>query len=152
MDDKTLQELSKLTPEEIQKVKEILGELVEDGKSEELNDLYYEDYEEIPVDLNTFLCDEMYLGKYTNYGKDIYDTWKKELEYIHNPNTICEQWAITGSTGTGKSTVATYSLCYELYKLMCLKNPNRYYLGANETIWFLFFNLNLKLAEKTMWR
>ena len=95
MDDKTLQELSKLTPEEIQKVKEILGELVEDGKSEELNDLYYEDYEEIPVDLNTFLCDEMYLGKYTNYGKDIYDTWKKELEYVYNPNTICEQWAIT---------------------------------------------------------
>lgn len=34
---------------------------------------------------------------------------------------------------------------------MCLKNPNRFYLGANETIWFLFFNLNLKLAEKTMW-
>ena len=95
MDDKTLQELSKLTPEEIQKVEEILAELVEDGKSEELNDLYYEDYEEIPVDLNTFLCDEMYLGKYTNYGKDIYDTWKKELEYVHNPNTICEQWAIT---------------------------------------------------------
>ena len=56
-----------------------------------------------------------------------------------------------GSTGTGKSTVATYSMCYELYKLMCLKNPNRFYLGANETIWMLFFNLNLKLAEKTMW-
>lgn len=34
---------------------------------------------------------------------------------------------------------------------MCLKNPNRFYLGANETIWILFFNLNLKLAEKTMW-
>lgn len=55
------------------------------------------------------------------------------------------------STGTGKSTVATYSLCYELYKLMCLKNPNRFYLGANETIWFLFFNVTLKMAEKTMW-
>lgn len=34
---------------------------------------------------------------------------------------------------------------------MCLKNPNRFYLNANETIWFMFFNLNLKLAEKTMW-
>lgn len=34
---------------------------------------------------------------------------------------------------------------------MCLKNPNRFYLGANETIWIMFFNLNLKLAEKTMW-
>lgn len=55
------------------------------------------------------------------------------------------------STGTGKSTVSTYSICYELYKLMCLKNPNRFYLNADETIWILFFNLNLKLAERTMW-
>ena len=74
------------------------------------------------------------------------------IPFIRGPINFVDQWAITGSTGTGKSTVATYSLCYELYKLMCLKNPNRFYLGANETIWILFFNLNLKLAEKTMWR
>lgn len=140
-----------LTDEEKAKVRQILLDIANKGKSEELNEIYYEDYEEIPVDLETFLSDEKYLGKYTNYGKDIYDTWKKELAYVHNPLNFVDQWAITGSTGTGKSTVATYSLCYELYKLMCLKNPNRFYLGANETIWFLFFNLNLKLAEKTMW-
>ena len=146
-----LQLLNTLTEDEKIAVKNIIKEIAKTGKSEQLKDLYYEDYEEIPVDLETFLCDEMYLGKYTNYGKDIYDTWKKELTYVHNPINFVDQWAITGSTGTGKSTVATYSLCYELYKLMCLKDPNRYYLGANETIWFLFFNLNLKLAEKTMW-
>lgn len=144
--------INKLTEEEREKVKEILLQISNNGKSTELENMYYEDYEEIPVDLNTFLCEEKYLGKYTNYGKDIYDTWKKELAYVHNPINFVDQWAITGSTGTGKSTVATYSLCYELYKLMCLKNPNRFYLGANETIWILFFNLNLKLAEKTMWR
>ena len=103
------------------------------------------------VDLETFLCDEQYLGNYTNFGKDIYDTWKSELKYVHNPINFVDQWAITGSTGTGKSTCATYSICYELYKLMCLKNPNRFYLGADETIWFLFFNVTLKMAEKTMW-
>ena len=146
-----LQLLEKLTDDEKQAVRQILLDVSKTGKSSDLTDLYYEDYEEIPVDLETFLSDEMYLGKYTNYGKDIYDTWKKELAYVHNPINFIDQWAITGSTGTGKSTVSTYSLCYELYKLMCLKNPNRFYLGANETIWFLFFNLNLKLAEKTMW-
>ena len=140
-----------LSESEKLKVIQILKDINDNGKSEELKKLYYEDYEEIPVDLTTFLCNEQYLGKYTNYGKDIYDTWKKELSYVHNPANFIDQWAITGSTGTGKSTVATYSMCYELYKLMCLKNPNRFYLGANETIWFLFFNLNLKLAEKTMW-
>ena len=143
--------LSELSTEEKDAIKKILFEVSASGKSEQLNDLYYEDYEEIPVDIETFLCDEQYLGNYTNFGKDIYDTWRNELNYVHNPINFVDQWAITGSTGTGKSTVATYSLCYELYKLMCLKDPNRYYLGANETIWFLFFNLNLKLAEKTMW-
>lgn len=143
--------LSTLTEEEKAVVRKILFEVSEKGKSDNLTNLYYEDYEEIPVDLETFLCDEKYLGNYTNFGKDIYDTWKRELAYVHNPMNFVDQWAITGSTGTGKSTVATYSLCYELYKLMCLKNPNRFYLGANETIWILFFNLNLKLAEKTMW-
>lgn len=151
MSSNNLQLLNSLTEEEKVVVKNIIKEIAKTGKSEQLKDLYYEDYEEIPVDLETFLCDEVYLGKYTNYGKDIYDTWKKELAYVHNPINFVDQWAITGSTGTGKSTVATYSLCYELYKLMCLKDPNRFYLGANETIWFLFFNLNLKLAEKTMW-
>ena len=151
MSSDNLQLLSSLSEDEKLAVKNIIREIAKTGKSEQLKDLYYEDYEEIPVDLETFLCDENYLGKYTNYGKDIYDTWKKELAYVHNPINFVDQWAITGSTGTGKSTVATYSLCYELYKLMCLKDPNRFYLGANETIWFLFFNLNLKLAEKTMW-
>lgn len=151
MDKENLKMLSSLTTEEREAVKQILLEVSENGKSDDLTELYYDDYEEIPVDLETFLCDDMYLGNYTNHGKDIYDTWRKELKFVHNPINFVDQWAITGSTGTGKSTVATYSLCYELYKLMCLKNPNRFYLGADETIWILFFNLNLKLAEKTMW-
>lgn len=146
-----LEILSKLSEAEIEQVRQILNDVSKDGKSDELTDLYYDDYEEIPVDLETFLTSDLYLGNYTNHGKDIYETWKKELKYVHNPMNFVDQWAITGSTGTGKSTVATYSLCYELYRLMCLKNPNRFYLGANETIWILFFNLNLKLAEKTMW-
>lgn len=149
--DESLKSINQLTDDEKNIVKNILNEFASKGKSDELKNLYLEDYEEIPVDLMTFLCDDQYLGNYTNHGKDIYDTWKKELAYVHSPTTFCDQWAITGSTGTGKSTVGTYSICYELYKLMCLKNPNRFYLGADETIWILFFNLNLKLAERTMW-
>lgn len=92
--------LSTLTDEEKDIVRKILFEVSEKGKSEDLTNLYYEDYEEIPVDLETFLCDEKYLGNYTNFGKDIYDTWKKELAYVHNPINFIDQWAITGSTGT----------------------------------------------------
>lgn len=151
MSNEQLEAISTLTPEELEAVRGILNEISDNGTSEMYDAINLADYEEVPVDLMTFLCRDDLLGKYTNGGRDIYDTWVKELKYVHNSANFVDQWAITGSTGTGKSTVATYSLCYELYKLMCLKNPNRFYLGANETIWFLFFNLNLKLAEKTMW-
>lgn len=93
-----LELLTKLTDDEREKVRQILLEVSETGESEDLTNLYYEDYEEIPVDLETFLCDEQYLGNYTNFGKDIYDTWKKELAYVHNPGNFVDQWAITGST------------------------------------------------------
>lgn len=42
-----------------------------------------------------------------------------------------------------------YSLCYDLYKLMCLKNPSRFYGLGEDTIYFFFFNLTLKLSERT---
>ena len=87
--------LGTLSEEEIQKVKNILLQVSDKGKSRDLTDLYYEDYEEIPVDLETFLCSETYLGHSTNYGKDIYETWKKELNYVHNPINFVDQWAIT---------------------------------------------------------
>lgn len=90
--------LTKLNSEERIIVQQILNQVSKKGNSEQLTDLYYEDYEEIPVDLETFLCDEKYLGNYTNFGKDIYNTWKEELRYVHNPINFIDQWAITGST------------------------------------------------------
>ena len=90
-----LQVLEQLTDEEREKVTQILLEVSEKGKSPDLDSLYYEDYEEIPVDLETFLCDEQYLGNYTNGGKDIYPTWKDELKKVHNPLKFVDQWAIT---------------------------------------------------------
>lgn len=98
-----LEMLTKLSDSEKAKVNEILLEVSKKGKSSQLTDMYYEDYDEIPVDLETFLTSEQYLGNYTNKGKDIYPTWKNELKYVHNPANAIDQWAITGSIGTGKS-------------------------------------------------
>lgn len=97
MDNKT-EILSNLSEEEKNTVKKILMEMSQNGKSDKLSNLYYDDYEEIPVDLETFLCSDTYLGNFTNHGKDIYDTWKEELKYVHNPANFVDQWAITGST------------------------------------------------------
>lgn len=95
MDSNNIQVLQNLTDEEKAKVRQILMDVSKNGKSSDLTELYYEDYEEIPVDLETFLCSEQYLGNYTNNGKDIYDTWKRELNYVHNPMSFVDQWAIT---------------------------------------------------------
>lgn len=144
-----LQILNKLSEDEKQMVRQILIDVSDKGKSENLTELYYEDYDEIPVDLHTFLTSDVYLGAYTNHGKDIYETWKNELNFVHNPINAIDQWAITGSIGTGKTQCVVYSLCYDLYKLMCLKNPSRFYGLGEDTIYMFFFNLTLKLSERT---
>ena len=92
-----LQILTKLSEEEKQEVKNIIKEISSNGKSEQLLDLYYDDYEEIPVDIDTFLEDERYLGSYTNHGKDIFPKWREELRVVHNPINAFDEWAITGS-------------------------------------------------------
>ena len=73
-DNNKLNFIASLTTDEQEKVKEILNEINTKGKSDTLDDLYYDDYEEIPVDINTFLDNPLYLGNYTNNGKDIYET------------------------------------------------------------------------------
>ena len=61
-DSNNLQLLSSLTDEEKAKLQLIVNQISDTGKSSELDNLYYEDYEEIPVDLETFLSSETYLG------------------------------------------------------------------------------------------
>ena len=41
----------------------ILKELSETGVSKTYNDLLYQDYAEIPVDIETFITDDRYMGR-----------------------------------------------------------------------------------------
>lgn len=102
MSNEQLEAISTLTPEELEAVRGILNEISNNGTSEMYDAINLADYEEVPVDLMTFLCREDLLGKYTNGGKDIYDTWVKELKYVHNSANFVDQWAITGSTRNRK--------------------------------------------------
>ena len=58
---------------------QILMELSQTGESQTYKDLWYQDYKEIPVDLDTFLCDDRYLGKVTRNGEGIYPYWKTAM-------------------------------------------------------------------------
>lgn len=95
MANNNLELLNKLTEDEKNMVQHILVDVSNEGRSDDLTALYYQDYDEIPVDLETFLSSDVYLGAYTNHGKDIYETWRGELKYVHNPINAIDQWAIT---------------------------------------------------------
>lgn len=58
-----LSALNGLSPEEKEMAMKILQQVAETGQSELLDDLKYSDFAEIPVDINTFIDDDKYLGK-----------------------------------------------------------------------------------------
>ena len=116
--------LSRLDEDELNAISSILNEM-SSGNSSSLSNLYYEDYEEIPVDFITFLTDDNYLGKPTKQGTLVYDFWKKEGKRIVEGDEV--EIALSGSIGTGKSTAACLMIAYHLYKLMCLKDPQGFF-------------------------
>ena len=58
-----LNAFNNLTPEEKELAIQILKQMSADGKSDILENLKYSDFEEIPVDIMTFISEDQYLGR-----------------------------------------------------------------------------------------
>lgn len=126
------EQLQALNSQEREIATKILKEFAAEGKSQTLMDLYYTDYEEIPVSIEEFLHNRKYLGN-ALYDPDghftLFPYWEEKLKEIFptptttNYNTI----VFTGAIGLGKSTIAVICLLYMLYRLLCLKDPYLYY-------------------------
>lgn len=127
----------------------ILEELAETGESETYEKVWLEDYEEIPVDIDTFLEDPRYLGNATNNGTQIYPFWREQLRKIFaGGDTEYEEIAFTGAIGIGKTQIAVYAIAYLTYRLLCLKHPQRYFGFADtDEIAIFFFNATVALAQ-----
>ena len=76
-------------------------------------------YREAPVDPETFLMDPNYLG---HIGQNIFPVLRDRLIRILDNDKIKEV-IFTGSIGWGKTFVCHAGLIYEIYKLLCLKDP-----------------------------
>lgn len=142
--------LNRLNPEE----KDILVDLLERSTSSGeidlsvLSDLYYADYDEVPVSIDQFISDPHYLGDVYDKGSLIYPYWRSFMHtaFHDNPNKAFEI-GLTGAIGTGKSTVAAVMMTYMIYKTLCLKDPRSFYkLTGNSPIVFIVMNLTLDLA------
>ena len=86
-------------------------------------------YTELPVDIDTFIEDDHYIGKSTRNGKSIYPFWRQRLREMfdpEHPNKYKEMFCAT-AIGTGKTRVTLIAFTYTLYCYMCLRNPNEFF-------------------------
>ena len=152
MDSQNLMGLSEelvrsLSPAEKQAVLQILQELGDSGVSQSYMDILKEDYDEIPVDIDTFIENDEFIGIVTQQGSTIYPYWRQRLRDIFSPENDFNEIIFSGAIGIGKTTIAITGMAYILHCLLCLKNPQQYYgLQANSKIIFAFFNVNLDLS------
>lgn len=151
-------ELEGLSDIEKQAVLKILQEYSDNGSSDTYNDILYSDYDEIPVSIDEFLHNPIYLGKglINEEGKfTVYPYWVDTLKKIFpDPlqpskyNTL----ALTGAIGLGKSFEAVLCCLYELYRMLCLKDPYLYYgLQPIDKITFALMNITLDAAQGVAW-
>lgn len=139
--------------EERKILKTILEEIYEFGESKTYEDLWLADYKEIPVDKTTFLTDSRYLGESNNNGQAIYPRWLEVMQELERTGNQYYEIVFTGATRTGKTSTAVSDACYQLYKMMCLRDPQKYFgLKSVTTISFFFFNLTATLARGVAYR
>lgn len=145
-------DLSSLTEEERKEVLKILGEMSSKGSSNTYNNLLYEDYEEIPVDIITFIKDKKYLGNAWHLSDGeckLYPYWENKLQQLfpNNVSTSVNNLILSGARGLGKSEIAITVMLYIMYRVMCLKNPLEHFrLKPTEKIAFSFMNITEALA------
>lgn len=90
-----LNSIDRLTDEEYETLKLILQESL-GGEFSTIDSLVMADYEEVPVDILTFLSDPDYLGLSTDNGEGIYDYWKNSLKEIFEPRSTVVEVAFSG--------------------------------------------------------
>ena len=141
------------TSEEQSVLLQILQEIVDTGLSPTYENIWLQDYKEIPVDKYTFLTDSEFLGETNNNGTAIYPAWMNTMLELESTKNQYFEIALTGATRTGKTTTAVSDALYHLYRLMCLKNPQSYYgLKSITNISFFFFNITQTLAKSVAFR
>jgi len=125
------------------------------------------DFDEIPVDLDTFLYDREYMGIYNDgirltpiqydivdRGSQIY--YKHTLVELHGKEKAEEIWdrnvknlLLMLGKGSGKDFVARLTVLYIVYKLLCLKNPQKYFKRpAGDPIDIINMALNAPQARR----
>lgn len=151
-----------LSEEEKQVALEILRQYSQEGSSAILEQLTYGDFDEIPVDIDTFLDDDRYLGKGLwevdqmsgQRRCTIFPYWRETLKKLFPDNltTAYNTLILTGAIGIGKSFAGVIAMLYLLYRMLCLKDPYGYFgMQPIDKITFSMLNITLDAAQGVAW-
>jgi hypothetical protein len=95
--------------------------------------------------IDKWLNSRYYLGP---YASSMYPFWKKEIADFAGNNK--NEWVVTGSIGTGKSTAGIASLLWKLTYLSSFKHPQRLFKLADPSrIFFAYLSVSQNQAEIT---
>jgi len=104
-------------------------------------------FKRIPPDIETFIKSPKYLGDY--FGDSIFPIWVKALKELYpDPIRTSSTFVVLkGAIGIGKSTMSKICILYDLYKLLCIKNPYIFFkFDRTSNFTFRLFNINLEKA------
>ena len=133
-------EFDSLNEEERVALEAVLHDLMA-GDHEMYSALADAEFEYPPVDVETFLRDDYFLGQ---VGKQLYPKLMDDMVELFEGGY--SEAIMTGSIGFGKSFFATLAQCYIYYQISCLRDPQRSY-GIDSGSWISFANISVN--EKT---
>lgn len=109
-------------------------------------------FEETVPDIETFIDDPFYLGKFL--GDGLYPIWRKAaIEQFPTPYiTYKDEIILSGAIGQGKSTFALLVTLYDACRVLSLKNPHKWYnLIESTIISFALMNATKKLSNSVLY-
>ena len=132
---------------------QVLSEIAQTGDSETFRDIWLADFKEVPVTIDEFVCNPMYLGETNRNGAAVYPFWRETLRDIFNHGNQYNEIILSGATRIGKTSTATIIAAYMLYRLMLYKNPHEYFKKKQVSKFTIAFaNLTKELAEGVAYR
>jgi hypothetical protein len=122
-----------LTPYERSLVTQWMSEAIITGDAHNaVHDVLWEiDFHKKPVDIETFITNDYYLGRVLE-GLD--QNWVDDLKKVFAPGSKIFEWIMTGAIGIGKTTLAMVALAYKLHYLSCLRDAPTYYGLLKESL------------------
>ena len=141
------------SPDEQKILIQILQEIADTGESTTYRDIWLQDFKEIPVSIDEFICSPEYLGNTNRNGEAVYPFWRDTVREIFNAGNTYNEIILGGATRIGKTSTAIIIASYMLYRLMLYRDPHEYFKKKQVSKFTIAFaNLTQDLAKGVAFR